>query len=199
MSNARFRKVRHPVARQLLFTSCKCRAAIPVYDSLLRYALEQASLDPSVREIRYRTGPQIECPPISLAGAVLRREDGTFLLRVYQTRPERRDEEEARLIFVMEQHGLRLLERDAKDIQREPLFSNSRIVWSHAGYQVSLLDRLRLAVALEQGPQTITELADRSRPACDVLAAVCSLACADLLRLDIRDAPLGPQTLVLGP
>lgn len=201
MSTAQFPKARYPVARPLLFTSCKCRVAIPtpVYDVLLRYALELASLDPSVREICYRMGPQIECPPISLAGVVLRREDGTFLLRVHQTRPERSDEEDARLNFVLEQHGLRLLEWDRKDIHREPRFSNSRTIWSHAGRHVSLIDRLKLAVSLEQGPQTIHELEERSRPACDVFAAVCSLACENLLRLNLEDAQLGPQTIVLGP
>lgn len=199
MSTAQFPKARYPVARPLLFTSCKCRAAIPVYDALLRYALEQASLDPSVREIRYRTGPQIECPPMSLAGVVLRREDGTFLLRVHQTRPERSDEEDARLNFVLQQHGLRLLEWDTKHIHREPLFSNARTVWSHAGRHVSLIDRLKLAVSLEEGPQTVHELEERARPGCDVVAAVCALACQNLLRLNIEDAHLGPRTIVLGP
>ncbi|WP_271672245.1 hypothetical protein [Bradyrhizobium sp. CCBAU 51627] len=136
---------------------------------------------------------------MSLAGVVLRREDGTFLLRVHQTCPERSDEEDARLNFVLQQHGLRLLEWDAKHIHREPLFSNARTVWSHAGRHVSLIDRLKLAVTLEEGPQTVHELEERARPGCDVVAAVCALACQDLLRLNIEDAHLSPRTVVLGP
>ena len=188
----------HPVARSL-FTSPKCRVAIPVHDLLVRCALEQASLDSSVREIQYRSGPQIECPPISLAGVVLRTEGGTFLLRVHQTRPERSTEDNACLNFVLERHGLQLLERDAQDIRREPLFSNVRAIWSHAGRWVSLMDRLKIAVALEEGPQSIVELEDRACPTCDVVAAISALACENLVRLNLHDTPLGPQTVVLGP
>jgi hypothetical protein len=197
MRLVQFPKARNPVARPLLFTSPKCRVAIPVNSPLLRYALEQASLDSSVRQIDYRIGPQIECPPISLAGVVLRREDGSFLLRVHPGRPKRTDDEDARLNFVLERHGLRLLERVAKDICSEPLFSNSRAVWSHAGRHVSLTDRLRIGLAMEQGPLPIVELDQRARPGCDVVAAVCALACENLLRLNL-DAPLGPRTMVLG-
>jgi hypothetical protein len=189
----------HPVAPSSLFTSPKCRVAIPVHDLLVRFALEQASLDSSVREIQYRSGPQIECPPISLAGVVLRRGGGAFLLRVHETSPERSTEDMACLNFVLERHGLQLLERDAQDIRREPLFSNARAIWSHAGRRVSLMDRLKIAVALEEGPQTIVELEDRARPIRDVVAAVCALACEDLVRLNLHDTPLGPQTVVLGP
>ena len=139
----------HHVARPLLFTSPKCRVAIPVDDVLLRYALQQASLDSSVREISYRSGPQLECPAICLAGAVLRSDSGTFLLSVHETRLDRSEEEIARLF---DRYGLRLLERDARDIRREPVFSNARAIWSHAGRDVSLTDRLRIGVALEEGP-----------------------------------------------
>jgi hypothetical protein len=92
-----------------------------------------------------------------------------------------------------------LLERDAQNVHREPLFSNACAIWSHASHHVSLLDRLELTVALEEGPQSILELEDRTRLTCDVTAAVCALACADLVRLNIHDAPLGPRTVVLGP
>jgi hypothetical protein len=197
MRIVQFPKSCNPVARPPLFTSPKCRVAIPIRNVLLRHALEQASLEPSVRAIHYRTGPQIECPRISLAGVVLHREDGAFLLRVCETRPERSDEEVARLTHVLKRHGLRLLERDAQDMRREPLFSNARAVWSHAGRHVSLMDRLKIAVALEEGPQSIIELEDRARPTCDVVAKVCALACENLVRLNIQDAPLGPRTIVL--
>jgi hypothetical protein len=199
MRIVQFPKACHPVARPLLFTSPRCRVAIPVHDPLLRYALEQASLDPSVRGIHYRTGPLVECPAISLAGVVLYREAGAFLLKVCQTRPSRTEEEVARLTHVLKCHGLRLMERDAQDIQREPIFSNARAVWSHARRHVSLTDRLRIALAMEEGPLSIIELEHRARPGCDVLAAVCALACENLLRLDLQDRRLGPGTSVLGP
>lgn len=192
-------KPRLQPARPFLFTSPKCRAAIPVHDILLRYALEQASLDSSVLAIHYRSGPEIECPPVSLSGVVLRRGDSAYLLRVHQKLPERSQEDYASLKFVLDRHGLRLLERDAKDLHREPLFSNARTIWSHAGRRVTLMERLKIAVALEDGPQSVIQLQDRTRLTSDVVGAVCALACEGLLRLDIHNTALGPHTIVLGP
>jgi hypothetical protein len=198
MRIAHFPKARQSAARPSFFTGPKCSVAIPVKDALLLDALQQASLTPSVRSIGYRTGPQIECPPVSLAGVVLHREDGLFLLRVGE-RPQRSPDESARLAHVIECHGLRLLERDGPDLRREPVFSNARAVWSHAGRHVSLVDRLKIGLALEEnGPQSIAELEKRARPACDLVGAVCALACENLLRLDIGTAYLGPRTVVLG-
>jgi hypothetical protein len=200
MRIAHFPKARHPVARPLLFTSPKCSVSIPIHHALLLDALQQASLASSVRSIHYRTGPQIECPRLSLAGVVLHREDGAFLLRVSETRPQRGSDESARLAHVIERHGLRLLERDGPDVRREPLFSNARAVWSRAGRPVSLTDRWKIGWALEEdGPQSIAELGQRVRPACDLVDALCALACENLLRLAIEDAHLGPRTTVLGP
>jgi hypothetical protein len=179
-----------------IFASPKCPVGIPVNDVLVRHALEQASLESAVREILYRVGPRIECPAMALAGVVLRRRDGEFLLCVHEVRDERGEEESARLKFVLQRHGLQLLERDAEDIFREPLFSNVRIVWSYAGGCVSLKDRLRLSLALEKGPQRIIDLESRASPDCDLFAAVCVLACENLVRLTLQDAPLGPQTIV---
>jgi hypothetical protein len=179
------------------FASAKCEMAIPVQDSLLLHALRQAAIDPKVRTIHYRTGPEIECPRVSLEGVVLDRVDGSFLLRVHETRPERSADEAAGLAYALKRHGLRLLERDASDVRREPLFSNSRLVWSYARYHVSITDRLRIALALEDGgPQSVLELEERARPNCDILAAVCALACEDLLCIDTCLEPLGLRTVV---
>jgi hypothetical protein len=188
-------QLRHRAAMPIFFVSHKCKLAIPIHQPLLRHALEQAALEPTVRAIH--TGPYIECPRVSLHGVVLDRVDGRFLLRVYETRPKRSDEELARLTYVLARYGLRLLERDALDIRREPLFSNARAVWSYARYDVSLTDRLRIGLALEEGgPQSIVELEERARPTCDIVAAVCALACADLVGLNIHQVPLGRYTIV---
>lgn len=189
-------QTRRRLARPLLFASPKCRVAIPVNDVLFRYALQQASLDCAVREINYRVGPRVECPPISLTGAVLRKEGGAFLLRVHEVRHARGEEEGARLKFVLQRYGLQLLERDAQDIFHEPLFSNAKNVWSHAGERVSLIDRLKFSVALGERPQRIIDLEAWARPNCDVLGAVCALACENLVQLNLHDAPLGPETIV---
>lgn len=186
----------HRDAQRSLFRSPKCRIPIPVPHILVRHALEQASLDRTVREIQYRRGARIECPPLSLAGIVLLTKAGAFLLRVHNVSYQRNEEDEARIRLVLERHRLQLLERSAEEVLCEPMFSNVRQVWSHAGGRVSLFDRLRLSTALEGGPRRIIELVDRARLDCDIVAAVCALACENLVRIRLHDAPLGPGTIV---
>lgn len=191
-------QLRHRATAQV-FASCKCKVEIPVQDILLRYALQQASLESSVRAISYRKVADIQFPQVSLTGVVLDRVDGNFLLKVCEKQPERSDNDIAWLACVLESSGLRLLERDALDIKREPLFSNARAVWSHERYSVSLRDRLKIAAALaEDGPQSILELEERARPTCDIIASLCALACEDLVELNIHDTYLGPSTIVRG-
>ncbi|RQH12669.1 hypothetical protein [Bradyrhizobium sp. RP6] len=61
------------------------------------------------------------------------------------------------------------------------------------------MERLKISVALEDGPQSIIQLQDRTRLTCDFVGALCALACEGLVRLDIYDTALGPHTIVLGP
>jgi hypothetical protein len=189
---------RHCAVPPFTFISPKCEVAIPVREALLRYALQQASLDPLVRTIRYRKALDIECPKVSLTGVVLNRVDGkNFLLKVCETRPKRSEEELARLTYALGRYGLHLLERESPDVKREPLFSNARQVWWRERYDVPLIDRIKIGAALdEDGPQPIFELKKRARPSCDILAAVCALACEDLVKLNIDDIRLGPRTMV---
>ncbi|MEH2500265.1 hypothetical protein V1294_006744 [Bradyrhizobium sp. AZCC 1678] len=183
----------------VFFSSRKCKVAIPVRHILLRDALQQASLEPSVRAIRYRQTPDLHGTQASLTGVVIDRIDGDFLLVVCETRPRRSAEELVRLGSILERNGLRLLERDAFDIRREPLFSNARTVWSYERYHVPLNDRLRIAAVLaEDGPQSIIEIEERACPTCDIIAAVCAMACEDLLEFNIQEAPLGPSSMVRG-
>lgn len=115
-------QLRHRATAQV-FASCKCKVEIPVQNILLRYALQQASLESSVRAISYRKVADIQFPQVSLTGVVLDRVDGNFLLKVCEKRPERSDDDIAWLACALESSGLRLLERDALDIKREPLAS----------------------------------------------------------------------------
>lgn len=184
-------------AASTFFSAPKCKVAIPVDTILLRDALLQASLDPSVRAIHYRKAPNPHGTPSTLKSVVLERIDGDFLLAIRETRLRRTEEELARLADMLASDGLRLLERDALDVRREPLFSNARAVWYNERFPVSVHNRLKIAAVLsEDGPQSILELEERARPTCDVIAAVCALACEALLELDLREIPLGPRTVV---
>ncbi|MET3973020.1 hypothetical protein [Bradyrhizobium sp. S3.9.1] len=182
-------------ASPTLFVGPKCRAAIRIFNPLLRYALQQASLEPDVHAIRKPS--DLLGPPIPLKGVVVERIDATFFLTVCESRPARSNGELGQLIRALAGNGLRLLERDASDIKTEPFFSSAREVWSHQRYPVSVRDRLKIAAALnEDGPQTVLELEERIRPSCDLLAAVCALACEDRVVLNIGDAPLSPDTII---
>jgi hypothetical protein len=190
-------QIRVAAIAPVLFSCHKCKAAIPIRHALERDAILQASLEPSVRAIRCRPAPDIHGTAASLISVILDRIDGSFLLVVCETRPRRSDAELDHLTKLLERHGLRLLERDTLDIRREPQFSNARAVWSYERYRIALPDRLRIAAALaEDGPQSIVELEERARPTCDVVAAVCALACEGLVELNIHDAALGPHTIV---
>lgn len=187
-------------AASTTFSSPKCKVAIPIDNVLQRDALLEASLDAQVRALHYRKAPNLYGTPPTLMSVVLQRIDGDFLLAVCERRPQRSAADYERLSEVLASEGLRLLERDADDIRREPIYSNVREVWSNARFHVSIRDRLKIGAALaEDGPQTILEIEERARPCCDIIAAVCALACEGLLEIDIREAPLGPRSVVRGP
>lgn len=180
-----------------LFLSAKCTVAIPIESFLQRDALREASLDPAVCTIHYRAAPNPYGAPPTLMGVVLGRLDGDFLLDVCPVRPHRSEAANVRLAERLAATGLRLLERDASDIRREPIYSNVHEVWSHEHYPVPIIDRLRIGAALcESGPQTVNELRQRARPDCHLLGAVCALSCEGLLAVDVREGPLGEQTMV---
>ena len=96
----RITQLRHRAAAPLLFASPKCRVAIPARDALLRNALRQASLEPSVRAIRYRKATDLQGPPVPLTGVVIDRVDGNFLLVVCETLPARSNESLTRLSTI---------------------------------------------------------------------------------------------------
>lgn len=180
-----------------LFFGPKCTVAIPLESFLQLDALREASLDPAVCAIHYRSAPNPYGTPPALRGVVLRKIEGDFLLTVCQVRPERSAGASSLLADELAASGLRLLERDAADIRREPIYSNVQEVWSSEHVRVSIDNRLRIGAALcEDGPQSIRELEDRARPSCDIVSAVCALSCQGLLELDIRDRALGPRTMV---
>ncbi|UWU76593.1 hypothetical protein N2603_43185 [Bradyrhizobium huanghuaihaiense] len=184
-------------ATQPLFFGPKCTVAVPLESLLQRDALREASLDPTVRAIHYRAAPNPYGKPPALTGVVLHKIDGEFLLNVCQVRPQRSQASSAVLAEQLAASGLRLLERDAADVRREPIYSNVHEVWSYEHFQVPIHDRLRIGAALcDDGPQQIHELRQRAPVSCNLVAAVCALSCEGLLELDVREGPLGPQTMV---
>lgn len=196
MRLTQFRSRSHATAR--VFTSPKCASAIPVRDVLVRDAIVQATLDPAVQKIEF--GPlEVPDPVLAIGAVVIERDGQRYLLdhRSSETaRPSTVDDEGALLVAV-ENLGLKLWPMDARAIRREPRFSNSREVWRYRNHDVPLSDRLQIMHALaEEGPQSIMELATRISPTVDVAASVCSLACSNIVELELVERSLGPRTMV---
>jgi hypothetical protein len=189
---------RSSAAASRLVTSAKCETAIAARDVLLRDAIVQASLDPAVQAIEF--GP-LEVPDPSLAvGATVIERDGQRILldhRVCERAPPRTVDEEGSLLLALEDLGLRLAPLDVREIRKEPRFTNCREVWRYHNHDVPLRDRLQIMQALaEEGPQSIMELANRVSPTVDIVPSVCSLACANILELELAEKPLGPRTMI---
>jgi hypothetical protein len=181
-----------------IFTSAKCETAIPVRDVLVRDAIVQASLDPAVYKIALVPLP---LPDPSLAvGAIVVERDGQRLLldnRTIDGQKPRPIDDEGALLVALDDLGLKLVELHPDEIRREPRFTNAREVWRYNNHDVPLSDRLQIMHALaEEGPQSIMELANRISPTVDVVASVCSLACSNIVELEINEKRLGPRTIV---
>jgi hypothetical protein len=197
MRLTQFRSRSQATAR--VFTSPKCASAIPVRDVLVRDAVVQAALDPAVRTIEHVSLASITDPSLALNAVIVERDGQRLLLdgRKTEDRKPRTIDDEGAFLIALEKLGLKLVELDPQEIRREPRFTNCREVWRYHHHSVPLGDRLQIMhVLAEEGPQSIMELASRVSTAVDVVASVCSLACADILELELGEKPLGPRTMV---
>jgi hypothetical protein len=189
-------RTRPQAAAGRMFISPKCETAIPVRDVLLRDAIVQASLDPAVLKIEVAPLP-LPDPSLAVNALIVERDGRRLLLDNRMAERPRSIDDEGALLVALEDLGLQLVELDPQEIRREPRFTNCREVWGHQRHDVTLRDRLQIMQALaEDGPQSIMKLENRVSPTIDVVASVCSLACADILELELDERPLGPRTIV---
>lgn len=180
-----------------LFVSAKTRTAIPLRHDLVREALVQASLDPLVRALEYVPSARVREAPVSLDAIVLVRDDGRHVLDVVPARPVRDVEDEGLALLALERLGLPLLTVTEEEIRSEPRYANARLVWQYRQYPVGIEQRMRILTVLrDDGPMSLGCLLKRIRGPRDPSLAVLSLACADLLELDLISVPLGPVTTV---
>jgi hypothetical protein len=178
-------------------TCPKSRTSIPLQSWLHRDALVQASLDPRVRIIEFL--PEIRFREVSVAvnSVVLHRDDGSFMLRIEGHRPVQNDDEEGALRLALQRRAISILDLTAADIRVEPRLTNAREVWNHRDFHVALGDRIRILQALDdEGPQSIKALQQIAYTSADLASALCSLACADLIEIEIDAMPVGPGTIV---
>jgi hypothetical protein len=180
-----------------LFVSAKTTVAIPTPCSLVRDALVQASLDPAVRSIGFLAQARVAATQVDLDAIVVVRDDGRFVLDVVPARLVRDVEHEGLALIALAELGLTPITLTAADIQREPRFANSRLVWTYRQHPVGITMRLRvLQVLADDGPMSLSGLLSTVWSDRDPSSAVMSMACSDLIELDLVSQPLGPSTIV---
>jgi hypothetical protein len=179
-----------------LFVSAKTSVAIPAACPLVRDALIQATLDPSVRTIEFLAQARVDATQVDLGAIIIVRDDGRFVLDVVAARPVRDVEQEGLALIAYSRLGLSQITLTAADIKREPRFANSRLVWSYRLAPVGISMRMAiLQVLADDGPMALSRLPSSLRSDRDPNPAILALACSDLIELDLISRPLGPQTI----
>jgi hypothetical protein len=180
------------------FVSAKTTAGpIPARHAALRIALVQASLDPAVRSISHVATANVGSDPVEVDAVVLARDDGRFVLDVVAARRPLKLDQAGACGVALRGLGLASLTVTSADLSAEPRRSNVDLVWSHRGRAVPLDLRLQiLRILVDDGPMQLDRLLRSVVSGREPAAAVMSLACSDLLELDLTSGPIGPATLV---
>jgi hypothetical protein len=189
-------KARH--GRPDLFSSAKTPTPIPARHAALREALAQASLDPAVRSIVYVASANAgSAQVVEVDAVILKRDDGAFHLDVVPARRIRDLDDEGMVQIALRELGLQQLVVTADDLRVEPRKSNARLVWSYKDRAVPVPLRIGIIKVLaDDGPMQLGALLETIRSGEDPSAAVMTLACSDLLEIDLTSGPLGPSTIV---
>jgi hypothetical protein len=179
-----------------LFISAKTSTAIPARSLLLRHALIAASLDPSVRSIDYVATARVETASVKLNAVIIVRDDGRYFLDIVEARPLRDIDAEGLAQIALRDLGLTALTITREDIEREPRFTNAKLVWFYAQHPVGITLRMKiLGILGEDGPMTLARLLATIQSDRDPSPAIMALACCDLIELDLITRPLGPATI----
>jgi hypothetical protein len=180
-----------------IFIAAKTLIAIPVVHDLVRVALVQASLDPGVRAIEFISTVAAYGKIVELDAIILRRDAGRQVLDIPEVRPLRHIDDEGLALLASDQLGLTTLTMTAADLRQQPLASNAEAVWACRYTPIRASDRVRaLEVLRDDGPMHLGRLSAELRWSTDPVGALLSLACLDLIELDLTSIPLGPETTV---
>lgn len=178
------------------FVSVKCGGSVPMRHHLMRDALVQAALDPSIRSIGYL--PTIPTTPSTwdVDAIVIERDGRRCYLDIVEARPRRSIAQRLMVAQALLDLGLRPLVRTESELMREPRCTNARTVFEYNSRPVDVELRLQILSALtEDGAMPLGELLSRLRSHRDPVTAVMSLACSDIIELDLESTPLGPRTV----
>ena len=179
-----------------LFISAKTSTAVPARHLLVRDALVEASLDPTVRSIDYIASARVAAASVKIDAVVIVRDDGRYVLDVLEARLLRDLDAEGLAQIALRDLGLTPLTITRGDIQREPRFTNAKLVWEYRTHAVGITLRMRiLGILAEDGPMTLARLLVSIQSDRAPSPAILALACSDLLELDLVSQPLGPSTI----
>jgi hypothetical protein len=184
-------------ASNRLFVSAKTVSPIRFTAPAVHTALVQATLDPAVRSLGFVPTVVVSNTTVTVDVAVLSRPDGRYRLDVAGADQVRDIDEEGLFLLALERLGLPPLTLTHEDLERQPHHSNCCLVWASRRVRVHASDRIRsLQLLTEEGSATLSQTAAEMRLASDPVAAVLALACQDLVEIDLRSSPLGPESIV---
>jgi hypothetical protein len=123
---------------------------------------------------------------------VLTHDAGRFHLDVVPARKERDLEDEGLVQIALRDLRLQPLTLTIEDLKAEPRRGNVKMVWSYQGRTVPLdLRMCILGILIDNGRLPLGHLLNGIRSDRDPSAAVMSLACSNLLELDLISQSIG--------
>jgi hypothetical protein len=182
-----------------LFVSPKTTTGIPVPHPAIREALIQASLDPEVRSIDYMASAVVATEQVDLGVIIVQRNNQRFLMDVVPGRRRRIRslEDEGLALIALAELGIKPWVISAKELRREPRYSNALFVWLYNGHRVPREERERILRALtDKEPIQLGQLERSVRSGRDPFPSVMALVCDDFVELDLISQPIGRTTIV---
>jgi hypothetical protein len=180
-----------------LFISAKTLSPIRFTAPAVHTALVQVTLDPAVRSLDFVPTVEVSDTAVAVDLAVISCSDGRYRLDVSDGHKMRDIDGEGLFLLALEQLGLPPLTLTREDLDREPYSSNCSLVWANRRVRVHASDRIRsLQLLTEEGSATLSQVAAEMRLSSDPVAAVLALACQDLVEIDLKSSPLGPESVL---
>lgn len=188
---------RKPVALPRALSGAKIRGTVRTASAILVDVVVQASLDPNVTGIEHLAKSQFRGKIVPLDFVVIDRGGHRRAIELAEERPLRSVDAEGLVLLALRDLDIEIEQITAGDVAQEPKHTNCRLVWACQAHRVPAGLRMQIQQLLsDDGPLRLGELLGRIHSDGDPMPAVLSLACADLLELDLTDIPLGPDTMV---
>jgi hypothetical protein len=158
-----------------------------------------AALDPTVRAITPAVPIAVNLngiPVLHLPDCCLLTDHGSIVVDVNRSFGTPGNRKRFDLVAeTLANLGIKYECREPLRVHSSPLLMNSRSVWSCRRVQISAADQVRVLDLVGSDPLPLGQVAQAVR-ADDGVPAILALACHAILQLDLKTAPLGPDTRV---